>query len=206
MPTPLHAERLEAVHNAVRALGARRIADLGCGDGDFLIRLAADPDIDHITGVEISRTRLDALAARLAQAGPQAQARVTLRHDSLIDAGRWIAGADCVVMVEVIEHLSPADLGRLERRILHEARPPALILTTPNAEYNGRLGVPAHRFRHPDHRFEWTRAQFRDWARRVAGRAGYGAGFQDMGAVDPDIGGASQMAILIRHEARKSAP
>ncbi|MBI1264263.1 MAG: methyltransferase [Alphaproteobacteria bacterium] len=206
MPTPLHAERLEAVHNALRALGARRVADLGCGDGDFLIRLAADPDIDHITGVEISRARLDALAARLAEGGPQAQARVTLRHDSLIEAGRWIGEADCVVMVEVIEHLSPAELVRLERRILHEARPPALILTTPNAEYNGRLGVPAHRFRHPEHRFEWTRSEFRGWARRVAGRAGYGAGFQDMGGVDPEIGGASQMAILIRYEAPGSAP
>jgi len=202
MPTPLHTERLEVVHNAVRAMGARRIADLGCGDGDFLIRFAQDKAIDHITGVEISRARLDALAARLAQAGPNAQARVTLRHDTLIEAGRWITGADCVVMVEVIEHLDPAELGQLERRILMEARPPALILTTPNAEYNGRLGVPAHRFRHPGHRFEWTRAQFRDWARRAAGRAGYGAGFQDMGGVDPGIGGASQMAILIRHGKR----
>ncbi|MCC5996301.1 MAG: methyltransferase [Oceanicaulis sp.] len=202
MPTPLHAERLEAVHDAVRALGARRIADLGCGDGDFLIRLALDEAIAHITGVEISRARLEALAARLAQAGPDAQARVTLRHDTLTQAGRWIAGADCVVMVEVIEHLDPAELGQLERRILMEARPPALILTTPNAEYNARLGVPSHRLRHPGHRFEWTRAQFREWARRAAGRAGYGAGFQDMGGVDPQIGGASQMAILIRHGER----
>ncbi|MCH8488850.1 MAG: methyltransferase [Oceanicaulis sp.] len=199
MPTPLHTERLEAVHDAVRALGARRIADLGCGDGDFLIRLAQDKAIDHITGVEISRARLADLTARLAKAGPDVQARVTLRHDTLTQARRWIAGADCVVMVEVIEHLDPAELTQLERRILMEARPPALILTTPNAEYNARLGVPAHRLRHPGHRFEWTRAQFRDWTRRAAGRAGYGAGFQDMGGVDPDIGGASQMAILIRH-------
>lgn len=202
MPTLLHAERLEAVHNALRALGARRVADLGCGDGDFLIRLAQDKAIDNITGVEISRARLVDLASRLAQAGPDAQARVTLRHDTLIGAGRWIGGADCVVMVEVIEHLAPAELTQLERRILMEARPPALILTTPNAEYNARLGVPAHRFRHPEHRFEWTRSEFRGWVRRAAGRAGYGAGFQDMGGVDPDIGGASQMAILIRHGKR----
>ncbi len=202
MPTPLHTERLDAVHGAVRALGARRIADLGCGDGDFLIRLAHDSAIDHITGVEISRPRLEALATRLAQAGPQAQARVTLRHDTLIEAGRWITGADCVVMVEVIEHLAPDMLPRLERLLLQEVRPPAVIVTTPNAQYNARLGVPPHRFRHPGHRFEWTRGQFRDWARRAAGRAGYGAGFQDMGGVDPDIGGASQMAILIRHEKR----
>ena len=51
------------------------------------------------------------------------------------------------------------------------ARPGAVIVTTPNAEYNVRLrDAPGRAMRHPDHRFEWTRAEFAAWADGVAGR------------------------------------
>ena len=33
--------------------------------------------------------------------------------------------------------------------------------------------LPAGEFRHPDHRFEWTRAEFASWAEGVAERYGY---------------------------------
>jgi hypothetical protein len=51
-------------------------------------------------------------------------------------------------------------------------------------------------YRHPDHRFEWTRAEFREWAERVAAAYGYVARFVPVGTDDPEVGPPTQMAIF----------
>ncbi|NEX18364.1 MAG: methyltransferase type 12 [Halochromatium sp.] len=73
--TPLHEERLEAVLDAVRASSARSLLDLGCGDGDLLVRLAQEPRLEHILGLDLNakclaqvRRRLDVAAAFSPQA------------------------------------------------------------------------------------------------------------------------------------------
>ena len=73
-----------------------------------------------------------------------------------------------------------------------------MVLTTPNAEFNPLLGVPAHRRRHRDHRFEWTRAQFRDWCARAVRGKGYDFETTDIAGAHPELGGASQMAVFTR--------
>jgi hypothetical protein len=100
------------------------------------------------------------------------------------------------VLVETIEHLDAERLGAFENSVLGRLRPDAVVVTTPNAEYNALLGVPAHRFRHPDHRFEWDRARFRGWADGVARRQGYRVGCTDIAGRHPRLGGASQMAVF----------
>ena len=72
-------------------------------------------------------------------------------------------------------------------------------MTTPNAEYNSRFEfLPAGSFRHRDHRFEWTRPQFRDWAEAAAGRFGYSVRFLPVGEEDPELGSPTQMAVFSR--------
>jgi 3' terminal RNA ribose 2'-O-methyltransferase Hen1 len=195
----LHAERLAAVHGALRAVGARSVLDLGCGDGDLLVPLAGDPGMARLVGLDVSAAALARLRGRLARSGVP-EGRVELRLGSATGDGASLAGFDCAVLVEVLEHLDPAHLSRLERAVFAQARPRAVIVTTPNAEFNPLLGVPARRFRHPGHRFEWTRAQFRGWAGRVAAASGYGVACRDVGGQHPALGGASQMAVFRRPE------
>ena len=79
------------------------------------------------------------------------------------------------------------------------AAPRVVVLTTPNAEYNAKFaGLPAGRFRHADHRFEWTREQFRAWVEGVAGRFGYAVRFEPVGEVDEALGPPTQMAVYER--------
>ncbi|PWE32061.1 methyltransferase type 12 [Maritimibacter sp. 55A14] len=198
MTTHLHAERLAAVRAALAAAGARRVLDLGCGRGDLLFPLAESGAVAQITGLEPSPTARGALRARLARSSPQAQRRVTLLAGSALDLPPGLEGHDAAVLVEVIEHLPPERLSQLEQSVFRRLSPPLVVLTTPNAEFNALLGVPAHRRRHPDHRFEWDRLKFRTWARGVAGRMGYDVGFRDIGGAHPDFGGASQMAVFAR--------
>ncbi|MGH3625125.1 MAG: hypothetical protein ACRDQ5_25610 [Sciscionella sp.] len=51
-------------------------------------------------------------------------------------------------------------------------------------------------FRHVDHRFEWTRAEFRDWAAGVAERHAYQARYLPVGTDDPDVGSPTQLAVF----------
>ena len=194
MTTWWHAERLRAVLGVLRDSGAARVLDLGCGAGDLILPLLDLPQITHITGVEQDRARLEVLRTRLTEG----EGRVRLVQGSITAATPALAGFDAAALVEVIEHLGRNDLAAMERAVFGTFRPEVVVVTTPNAEFNRLLGVPARRFRHPGHRFEWGRAQFRAWAGAVAARHGYRVDYADIGGAHPDLGGASQMAVFAR--------
>jgi small RNA 2'-O-methyltransferase len=193
MTTWWHEARLLGVLAVLREAGARRVLDLGCGAGDLVLRLLAEPGIAAVTGLDPDREALARLRARL----PAGESRLRLIEGSAL-ALPELPAHDAAVLVEVIEHLDPGALSKLERAVFHRLAPPLVVLTTPNAEFNRLLGVPTHRFRHPDHRFEWGRAKFADWARGVAARAGYAVTLHDLAGAHPDLGGASQMAVFTR--------
>src|SRR5262249_23479076 len=122
-----------------------------------------------------------------------------LLHGSLVYRDERLAGFDAAAIVEVIEHLDAERLGTFERAVFEFAWPGTVVVTTPNAEYNVRFeGLPAGRFRHRDHRFEWTRAQFRAWGETVAERFGYAVRFISIGAEDASVGPPTQMGVFTR--------
>ncbi len=198
MISALHAQRLAAVEAVLRAAGARTVLDLGCGDGALLLRLAATPEIARIVGVEPSAPRLAELRTQLAAAPAADGAKVELIEASLTDRAAARTGFDAAVMVETLEHLPPERLGAVERAVFRAMAPTLVVVTTPNADFNELLGVPGHRRRHPDHRFEWGRARFARWAEGVAARHGYGAERRDLAATHPQLGGPTQMAVFTR--------
>lgn len=198
MTTWLHEQRIEAVHAALRASGAQTVLDLGCGDGDLLVRLLAEPRIERVVGIDICPKALERLRSRLAalELGPLTE--VELIHGSMTDASPAMVNFDCAVLLEVIEHVDPERLSVLERAVFSIMRPATVLITTPNADFNPLLGVPQRRFRHLDHRFEWGRVKFSRWAQRVADRTGYRVAFSDVAGNHPVLGGASQMAFFER--------
>ena len=196
MTTWLHEERLNAVRAIIRDRRARRILDLGCGDGDLLLPLALDPEIERIVGVDTDPAALSRLQRRLEEAASENRPEIRLVHGSMIEGGAALAGFDCAILLETIEHIDPGRLSVLERNIFVAMRPATVIITTPNAEYNPLLGVPPHRFRHPGHRFEWDRAKFLKWAEGVAERQRYSMVCRDIAGHHPTLGGASQMAVF----------
>jgi 3' terminal RNA ribose 2'-O-methyltransferase Hen1 len=192
----LHEQRLAAVRTIIRVRGARSVLDLGCGDGELLIQIAGEDNVGQVVGVDLCARALARLRGRLTEGAADRVCHVELLHGSLLELPSRLEGFDCAVLVETIEHLDADRLGVFERSVLGSLRPKTVIVTTPNAEFNTLLGVPSHRFRHPDHRFEWDRARFRRWARGVAGRQGYEVRCSDIAGRHPQLGGASQMAVL----------
>lgn len=191
----LHELRLEAVLEVIRSRDPRSVLDLGCGDGDLLVRIVGDGSIDRVAGIDLCEVSLARLRDRLGGAADHA-CEVELLCASLLDVPSRFWRFDCAVLVETIEHLDADRLGALERSVFEHVHPATVVVTTPNSEFNGLLGVPVHRYRHPDHRFEWDRARFRRWAIGVARRQGYVVSCTDIAGRHPKLGGASQMAVF----------
>lgn len=197
----LNEQRLGAVLGALRQSGARRVLDLGCGEGKLLQALLADRQFSEIVGLDVSYRTLGLARERLhLDLLPERQReRVKLLHGALTYRDSRLEGYDAAAVVEVVEHLDQARLAAFERVLFEHARPGTVVLTTPNAEYNVRLpGLPAGALRHRDHRFEWTRAELRAWAEGVAARFGYFVRFVPIGSEDPEVGPPTQMGVFTR--------
>jgi 3' terminal RNA ribose 2'-O-methyltransferase Hen1 len=198
-PLSLNEQRIGAVLAALRGSGAKRVVDLGCGEGKLIRELLKDRQFEAIVGLDVSIRSLEAAQRRLRldRLPAHQNERVRLIHGSLMYRDKRLEGFDAAAVVEVVEHLDPPRLSAFERVLFEFAKPRTVVLTTPNREYNvmwETLG--AERFRHPDHRFEWTRKEFQDWATRVAERFGYRAQFVAIGLEDERLGPPTQMAIF----------
>jgi 3' terminal RNA ribose 2'-O-methyltransferase Hen1 len=196
-PLKLHDRRLDSVLETLKGLGARRVLDLGCGEGKLIGRLVKDKQFEEIVGVEVSSVSLERAQGRLDKLSERARSRVKLLHGALVYRDVRLRGYDAAALVEVIEHVEPDRLGHLERAVFGDAKPRAVVVTTPNADYNALFEtLPAGQFRHADHRFEWSRAEFEAWGARVAGAHGYQVRFEPLGDVDDTHGAPSQMAVF----------
>ncbi|CUW31705.1 MULTISPECIES: 3' terminal RNA ribose 2'-O-methyltransferase Hen1 [Streptomyces] len=208
-PTPLAVQRRDAIIEALRAAGAARVLDLGCGEGQLVQALLKDARFTEILGVDVSMRALTIAARRLKldRMGERQAARVRLVQGSLAYTDNRLKGYDAAVLSEVIEHLDLPRLPALEYAVFGHARPRTVVVTTPNVEYNVRWeALPAGHVRHGDHRFEWTREEFRGWAEAVAERHGYEVAFAPVGPDDPEVGPPTQMATFtIRTEKEAKA-
>jgi 3' terminal RNA ribose 2'-O-methyltransferase Hen1 len=199
--TPLYNLRAEAVLTALKDVGAHRVADLGCGEGALLRRLFVDPSFTEIVGTDVSSRSLALAEERLhvRDLSDVQRARIRLLQSSVTYQDDRIRGVDAAVLMEVIEHIEPDRLPSVEASVFAHARPSAVIVTTPNSEYNVRYpSLASGHFRHSDHRFEWTRREFADWAEGVASRTGYTVEYRTVGEVDPEVGSPTQLALFRR--------
>jgi 3' terminal RNA ribose 2'-O-methyltransferase Hen1 len=200
-PISLAEQRIGSVIAAVRSSGARRIIDLGCGEGRLLREFLKDRTLTEIVGLDVSHRSLEIASQKLRlESLPRIQkGRICLIHGSLTYRDKRLAGYDAATVVEVIEHQDPPRLAAFERALFEFARPQTVVVTTPNVEYNIKFEtLPAGKLRHKDHRFEWTRAEFQSWANGIAGRFGYSVRFLPIGPEDPALGSPTQMGIFDR--------
>lgn len=210
-PMSLNEQRMNTVLAALRSAGAKSVLDLGCGEGNLLRRLLEDKQFEQIVGVDVASRALEYAETKLKldRLPPTKANRITLLQGSLTYRDRRLkvggvageGGFDAACLVEVIEHLDPSRLAALERSVFAFIHPRTILVTTPNAEYNVNWEtLPAGRFRHRDHRFEWTRSELRHWAEATAKRHGYTVRFVPVGPEDERTGPPTQMGVFERLE------
>jgi 3' terminal RNA ribose 2'-O-methyltransferase Hen1 len=200
-PISLADQRMGAVMAALRSSGAKRVLDLGCGEGRLLRELLKDKTFSDIVGMDVSHRALEIASQklRLEEMPAMQKERIRLIHGSLTYRDKRLSGFDAATVVEVIEHQDPPRLSAFERVLFEFACPQTVVVTTPNVEYNVKFEtLPAGKFRHKDHRFEWTRGQFQNWAKGIAERFGYAVRFLPVGPEDASVGSPTQMGIFTR--------
>jgi 3' terminal RNA ribose 2'-O-methyltransferase Hen1 len=200
--TGLHALRLDLVCQRIIESGATSVIDLGCGEGKLIRRLMKATALKTIVGMDVAIRSLEIASSRLRiDELPSFQLdRVKLIHGSLMYRDSRFKGFDAAALVEVIEHLDEPRLTAMERVVFEFAKPGHVFVTTPNREYNEMWeSLPAGKFRHPDHRFEWTREEFRVWADSICDRFGYSVNVEPVGEEQTNIGAPTQLAIFKQH-------
>lgn len=200
-PIRLNDLRMDAVKAMLDAAGAATVADLGCGEGKLLGILRRERRLTKIVGLDASMTSLQRANQKLGldKAAGTAVDRLQLLHGALTYRDDRLHGFDAATLVEVIEHLDADRLPALAEAVFGHARPRLVIVTTPNVEFNATFpNMAPGAFRHPDHRFEWTRAEFRAWVKSIEEAYGYQADLSDIGETHPDFGAPTQAAAFRR--------
>lgn len=198
-PLSLNEQRYRGVISVLQDVQAKRVVDVGCGEGKLLRHLLETNSFEEIVGLDVSYRVLEIASDRLKmeRLPDKQREKIKLLHGSLTYRDKRLEGFDAATVVEVVEHLDPARLIAFERVLFEFARPGVVVLTTPNAEYNVKFEtLPAGKFRHSDHRFEWTRAQFKEWADTIAARFSYTVSVKPVGEEDSALGAPTQMAVF----------
>jgi 3' terminal RNA ribose 2'-O-methyltransferase Hen1 len=198
----LSRQRIDMVASVLKEHDARRVIDLGCGEGRLLRMLFKDQFFVELLGIDVSYRSLENAQERLKldRLPEHQKSRIRFKQGSLTYRDQRLTGFDAATVVEVIEHLDQPRLAAFERSLFEFARPRAVLITTPNAEYNVKFeNLPSGKLRHRDHRFEWTRAEFQQWAGNVAQKFGYSVRFHPIGPVDEALGAPTQLGVFTKN-------
>ena len=198
-------QRIQAVLAVLRRAGARRVLDLGCGEGEFLVRCMQLPGVEAATGIDRSPDRLAVARRRVVTElrSPDRAPALVVGSITSVEVGPRVH--DTAVAIEVIEHLEPEHLKAFEHVLFERLEARLIAVTTPNHEHN-LLYHDRRRRRLDEHHFELNRAGFAAWARHQAARGGYRVTVTGIGADHPVLGPPTQMAVFLRTECASRGP
>ncbi|MBR1592484.1 MAG: 3' terminal RNA ribose 2'-O-methyltransferase Hen1 [Ruminococcus sp.] len=200
--TPLNALRMETVKNAVLESGAESVIDLGCGECRLTSLLLSEQQIKKVTACDVSVSVLEKAAQRLHldRMNQYKKNKLNLMQASLTYRDKRFEGHDCACVVEVIEHIETVRIPAFERAVFEFACPKTVIVTTPNREYNANYrNMQENSLRHGDHRFEWTRQEFKSWTEHICEKFGYGCVISGIGENDENLGTPTQMGVFTKN-------
>lgn len=195
----LHDKRLQMVANAIQELGVKSVLDLGCGEGKLLKLLLKQKQLLKIAATDVAYKELLKAKENLyyEEMSPKQKERISFFQGSVMYKDRRMEGFEAIAVVEVIEHLELNRLKAFEQVLFQFAKPKYVILTTPNKEFNVMFDKMENEdMRHEDHRFEWTRKEFLDWANKISEKYEYYVEIKGIGEEEKNVGTPSQMAIF----------
>ncbi|XP_043515367.1 myb-like protein A [Frieseomelitta varia] len=207
---PLYMQRYRAVQDILSSEKyegkIRKIADIGCGNFGFFNYMKRTPGIEEILCVDVNESVLDfhkkvaPLISEYINRRPTPLV-VEIYKGCVTENDKKLENTDAVICIELIEHLHPSTLAKVPQNIFGFIRPKVAVITTPNADFNV-LFSNVFRFRHYDHKFEWTRQQFQKWATNITLKyPSYTVTFEGIGK-GPEgsehLGCCTQMAVFHR--------
>lgn len=212
---PLGTQRYHQALNYIKSLNPSFIIDFGCSECNFLFYLSRDPgDLQFSIGVDNNeRTLLKGYRSMSVPSIFYSHMRsypvYLVKEDITKLSENFLSkykNCPFITVIEVIEHLSIEDVALFAEEIFGKLSPATVYLTTPNIEYNEILTKSFEKdrrygmFRHADHKFEWNRAEFRDWCNKICEKYNYSGKIEGVGrCVDDDeksVGFASHSVLF----------
>ncbi|KAG5341005.1 HENMT methyltransferase, partial [Acromyrmex heyeri] len=213
---PAYIQRYCAVMNVLDEYKGKlwKIVDYGCGELGLLLYLKGISEVEQILCVDVDREVLERYKEKAAPlttellSSRERKLTIEICEGSVTDNDVKLKNANAVICIELIEHLYPDTLIDLPFNIFGYIKPEVAIITTPNVEYN--VVFPhLSGYRHPDHKFEWTREQFQDWAQNIVVRYPYYRvtfhGICNGPEGTEEFGALTQMAVFHRISPRKDS-
>nr|XP_053645948.1 small RNA 2'-O-methyltransferase-like isoform X4 [Cherax quadricarinatus] len=170
---PLYCQRYVKVMEMIISVSKgvfTKVVDIGCAGLKFFRYLKNVPGIQEILLLDkdfhilkdneyrIKPLPADFLILRKLPLNVKAVCGDGRKYDPLLSE------TQVVTMIELIEHMPLSELPDLIKCVFKDIRPKLVIITTPNADFNKFIpGYIPGSFRHFDHKFEWTAAQFYQW-------------------------------------------
>ncbi|XP_053674510.1 uncharacterized protein LOC128724813 [Anopheles nili] len=195
----------------------KKIVEFGCAEMKFFRLLRSLPAAETILEVDIDDDILQKcrhlvrplLADYLAPSTKSLSVEVW--RGNIAEPHECLLDTDVVIGIEIIEHLHQPVLEKVPENVFGYIKPKVAMFSTPNVEYNVLFdGLLENGFRHDDHKFEWTRAQFEEWASSICKRyPNYSVKFFGIGPPPPgreSIGFVSQLAVFVHQDFLHSLP
>lgn len=195
----LNKMRLDSVMEEVLSSGANSVIDMGCGEGNLTKMLIREKQITKVSAFDVSFNVLERAkkALKFDNLHETLQDKLTLFQSSLTYRDKRFEGFECACAIEVIEHMYESRLTAFERVLFEFSRPKTVIVTTPNVEYNVNYeNMKENNLRHSDHRFEWTKSQFIEWANEICEKYGYSVTLKNIGDLDDSSNSPTQMGVF----------
>lgn len=210
---PLYRQRYEVVRQILKEERwsplPTKVVEFGCAELAMFQYFKQVSHISEVIMVDIDPHILDYYVCRASPLNSdflnprQNPLHVEVLCGSVADCDVRLLGANAVVCIELIEHLEMDIVAKLERTIFGFIQPDIAIFTTPNSDFNVLLKGMLGKFRHYDHKFEWSRSEFSDWTNKIISQYPHykveisGVGVPPEGK--EDVGYCSQLALFIRN-------
>lgn len=173
----LYLQRYEFVYQTLLDFRPqiKKVVDFGCAEGNFL-RYLKKIFLEEVALVDVDDIELEYCIENARPLmwdyvfGRETELTVNIFKGSVSDSDIRLSDFDAVTMIELIEHLPNDVLSKLPQNIFGFIKPKIAIVTTPNFEFNvlfSKMKVEGKRFRHPDHKFEWNRNEFKNWCDNI---------------------------------------
>lgn len=209
----LHVQRYNYIYDILFKANPRieSLADFGCAEGKFVQIAKKLPFLTQLLAIDISDEALELCTYRASPVawdyvfGRFVPLEISLIQTDITQKDYRFKGLDCITCIELIEHLEWKQLQEFPETVFGFFRPRSVFITTPNREFNVFFPQLAStgKYRHWDHKFEWTRAEFQAWCLDICSRFNYRVTFDGVGQppseVYGDVGHCSQIGIFERN-------
>ena len=148
---PIWKQRQDKILNLIHYYNVKSIIEFGCGDGKFISSLYSKNIIDKFAAIDKNMHKIDKLKNRFPC--------IDFYAASFLEYNEKFSYYDCIIAIEVIEHLTDMELCILTDIIFGRLKTRIVIFTTPNIEYNINYPILYNGFRNSTHIFEFSPEQ-----------------------------------------------